>query len=92
VPKRRKQQPHPALEGRHDYPETTEKQLDELYEETSSNADPKARKKCLVVYLRAMGRPRREIADIARVDEDTRPLCEKIHRRRAATAAGRELL
>jgi transposase len=36
-----------------------------------SNADPRARKKCLIVYLRATGRPCHEIEDIARVDEDT---------------------
>ena len=48
-----------------------EKQLDDLYEEMFSNADPRARKKCLIVYLRAKGRPCHEIADNVRVDEDT---------------------
>jgi hypothetical protein len=51
--------------------ELTEKQLDELYEELSSNGNPSARKKCLTVYLRAKGYPRDAIADIARVDPDT---------------------
>jgi len=49
----------------------SEKQLDDLYEEMSSNDNLRARKKCLIVYLRAKGYPRHEIADIARVDEDT---------------------
>ena len=48
-----------------------EKQLDDLYEEMFSNADTRARKKCLIVYLRAKGRPCHEIADFARVDKDT---------------------
>ncbi len=49
----------------------SEKQLDDLYEEIFSNADPRARKKCLIVYLRAKGRPCHEIADFGRVDKDT---------------------
>ena len=49
----------------------SEKQLDDLYEGMSSNANPRARKKCLIVYLRAKGRRCHEIADIVRVDEDT---------------------
>ena len=49
----------------------SEKQLDDLYEEMLSNDNLRARKKCLIVYLRAMDYPRHEIADIARVDEDT---------------------
>ena len=49
----------------------SEKQLDDLFKEMFSNADPRARKKCLIVYLRATGRPCHEIEDIARVDEDT---------------------
>jgi transposase len=49
----------------------SEKQLDDLYKELFSNADPRARKKCLIVYLRAKGRPCHEIADIVRVDKDT---------------------
>ena len=49
----------------------SEKQLDDLFKEMFSNADPRARKKCLIVYLRAKGCPCYEIADIARVDEDT---------------------
>ena len=49
----------------------SENQLDDLYEEMFSNADPRARKKCLIVYLRAKGRPCHEIADIAQVDKDT---------------------
>ena len=49
----------------------SEKQLDDLYEGMSSNANPRARKKCLIVYLRAKGHPCHEIADIVRVDEDT---------------------
>jgi transposase len=49
----------------------SEKQLDDLYKEMFLNADPRFRKKCLIVYLRAKGRPCHEIADIARVDKDT---------------------
>ena len=49
----------------------SENQLDDLYEGMSSNANPRARKKCLIVYLRAKGYPCHEIADIVRVDEDT---------------------
>jgi transposase-like protein len=49
----------------------SEKQLDDLYEEMFSNDKARGRKKCLVVYLRAKGRPCHEIADIARVDEGT---------------------
>jgi transposase len=51
--------------------ELTEKQLDELYDEMLSNTSSLARKKCLIIYLRAKGYSRCEIADIARVDEDT---------------------
>jgi transposase len=36
-----------------------------------SNANTQARKKCFIVYLRAKGLPRYQIADIARVDECT---------------------
>ena len=49
----------------------SKKQLDDLYEGMLSNDNPRARKKCLIVYLRAKGRPCHEIADIVRVDEDT---------------------
>ncbi len=49
----------------------TEKQLDELYDEMLSNTSSFARKKCLILYLRVKGYSRSEIADIARVDEDT---------------------
>ena len=49
----------------------SEKQLDDLYEGMSSNTNSRARKKCLIVYLRAKGRPCHEIADIVRVNEDT---------------------
>ena len=49
----------------------SEKQLDDLLKEMFSNADPRARKKCLIVYLRAKGYPSYEIADNVRVDEDT---------------------
>jgi len=51
--------------------ELSERQLDELYNELSSNGSPSARKKCLTVYLRAKGCPREAIADITRVDADT---------------------
>ena len=51
--------------------ELTEKQPDELYDEMLSNTSSLARKKCLIIYLRAKGYSRCEIADIARVDEDT---------------------
>jgi transposase len=49
----------------------TQQKLDELHEELTSNPEPQARKKSLVVYLRAMGIPRNEVAKLARVDEDT---------------------
>jgi hypothetical protein len=49
----------------------SEKQLDDLYEEILSNANLRARMKCLLVYLRAKGRPCHELADITRVDGDT---------------------
>jgi transposase len=51
--------------------ELTEKQLDELYDEMLANTSLLARKKCLIIYLRAKGYSRCEIADIVRVDEDT---------------------
>jgi len=49
----------------------TEHQFDELYRESSKNSSERARRKCLVVYLRGKGISRREVADIVRVDEDT---------------------
>jgi transposase len=49
----------------------SEKQLDYPFEEILSNANLRARIKCLIVYLRAKGRPCHKIADIARVDGDT---------------------
>lgn len=51
--------------------ELTEKHLDELYDGMSSNNSSIARKKCLIVYLRAKGHSRDAVADIARVDPDT---------------------
>ena len=42
--------------------ELTEQQLDELYDELSSNGNPSARKKCLTAYLRAKSYPRDTIA------------------------------
>ncbi len=49
----------------------TPQKLDELHEEMTSNPEPRARKRCLVLYLRAKGLSRSEVADIARVDEDS---------------------
>jgi transposase len=49
----------------------TEKQLDELYPEMTLNKNSRARKKCLVVYLRKKGYPREEVAELLRIDEDT---------------------
>ena len=49
----------------------SEIQLDDLYEGMFSNANPRARKKCLIVYLGAKGHPCHEIADIVRIDDDT---------------------
>ena len=49
----------------------SEIQLDDLYKGMSSNANPRARKKCLIVYLGAKGHPCHEIADIVRIDDDT---------------------
>jgi transposase len=51
--------------------ELSKQQLDELFDEALSNADQKVRKKCLIVYLRALGYSRHDIATIVRVDEDT---------------------
>ena len=48
-----------------------EKQLDELFPEMTLNTNSRVRIKCLVVYLRKMGYQRKEIAKIARIDEDT---------------------
>ena len=47
----------------------SEKQLGDLYDEILSNANPRARMKCLIVYLRAKGHPRHEIADIAPTED-----------------------
>lgn len=49
----------------------TKQQLDDLYEEMMSNPEHRARTKCLVVYLRALGKLRYEIAEIVRIDEDS---------------------
>ena len=49
----------------------TQQQLDDLYEEMMSNPEQRARTKCIVVYLRALGKSRREIAEIVRIDEDS---------------------
>ena len=49
----------------------TEKQLDELFPEMTLNTNSRVRIKCLVVYLRKKGYQRKEIAEIARIDEDT---------------------
>lgn len=46
-------------------------QLDELFSEMILNTNSRVRKKCLVVYLRKKGYQRQEIAEIARIDEDT---------------------
>ena len=48
-----------------------EKQLDELFPEMTLNTNSRVRIKCLVVYLRKKGYQRKEIAQIARIDEDT---------------------
>jgi transposase len=48
-----------------------EKQLDDLFPEMTLNTNSRVRIKCLVVYLRKMGYQRKEIAKIARIDEDT---------------------
>ena len=49
----------------------TEKQLDEIFPEMTLNTNSRVRIKCLVVYLRKKGYQRKEIAEIARIDEDT---------------------
>jgi transposase len=49
----------------------TEKQLDELFPEMTLNPNSRARKKCLVVYLRKKGYQREEVAELLRIDEDT---------------------
>ena len=49
----------------------TEKQLDELFPEMILNKNSRARKKCLVVYLRKKGYQRKEVAELLRIDEDT---------------------
>src|SRR5674476_688933 len=48
-----------------------EKQLDELFPEMTLNTNSRVRIKCLVVYLRKIGYQRKEIAEIARNNEDT---------------------
>jgi transposase len=48
-----------------------EKQLDELFPEMTLNKNSRARKKCLVVYLRKKGYQREEVAELLRIDEDT---------------------
>ena len=48
-----------------------EKQLDELFPEMTLNTNSRVRIKCLVVYLRKKGYQRKEIAEIARINEDT---------------------
>src|SRR5664280_3273335 len=48
-----------------------EKQLDELFPEMTLNTNSRVRIKCLVVYLRKIGYQRKEIAEIARINEDT---------------------
>ena len=45
--------------------------MDELYEEATENSCGRARKKCLVVYLKGNGYQHREIANLIRVDEDS---------------------
>ncbi len=49
----------------------TDKQLDELFHEMILNANPRVRKKCLVVYFRKKGYRREEVAELLRIDEDT---------------------
>ena len=49
----------------------TEKQLDELFPEMTLNKNSRARKKCLVVYLRKKSYQREEVAELLRIDEDT---------------------
>ena len=48
-----------------------EQQLDELFPEMTLNKNSRARKKCLVVYLRKKGYLREEVAELLRIDEDT---------------------
>jgi transposase len=48
-----------------------EKQLDELFPELTLNKNSRARKKCLMVYLRKKGYQREEVAELLRIDEDT---------------------
>ncbi len=48
-----------------------EQQLDELFPEMTLNKNSRARKKCLVVYLRKKGYQREEVAELLRIDEDT---------------------
>ena len=49
----------------------TEKQLDEIFPEMTLNTNSRVRIKCLVVYFRKIGYQCKEIAEIARIDEDT---------------------
>lgn len=51
--------------------EFTQKTLDSLYNYIMTCPDERARKKCLVLYLKGMGLSHKEIAAIARVDPDT---------------------
>ena len=51
--------------------ELSKEQLDELYKEATENSSARARKKCLVVYLKGNGYQHREVANLIRVDEDS---------------------
>ena len=51
--------------------EFTPEILDSLYNYIMTCPDERARKKCLVLYLKGMGLSHKEIAAIARVDQDT---------------------
>jgi hypothetical protein len=64
----------------------TESQLDALYAEWQSNPEARNRRKCLVVYLRAIGSSRQEVSRITRVNEDQQfPLITRIIKEHSTT-------
>jgi len=51
--------------------ELTQETLDSLYHFIMTSPNERIRKKCLVLYLKGLGLEHKEIARIARVDQDT---------------------
>lgn len=51
--------------------ELTKAQEEELCKELLSNPEQRNRTRCLIIYLRAKGHSRQEVANLTKVDEDT---------------------